>query len=74
VNDNAYKRAIVFHGAWYADPEVAREHGQLGRSWGCPALSEKLARPIIDTIKEKTIVFAYTDNHRWIKNSPYLNG
>lgn len=74
VNDNAYKRAIVVHGAWYADHDVVRKYGQLGRSWGCPAVSERLAKPLIDTIKEKTIVFAYADNRRWIRNSPYLNG
>lgn len=74
INDNAYRRAIVFHGAWYAEPDVAREYGQLGRSWGCPAISEHLAKPIINTIKEKTLVFAYTNNRRWIRNSPYLNG
>ncbi len=74
INDNAYKRDIVFHGAWYADPDVARKYGQLGRSWGCPAVSDSLAKPIIDTIKNGTIVFAYTDNQNWIKHSPYLNG
>lgn len=74
VNDNAYKRAIVFHGAWYADQDVARRYGQLGRSWGCPAISDRLAKPVIDTIKERTIVFAYADNRHWIRNSPYLNG
>jgi hypothetical protein len=74
INDNAYRRAIVVHGAWYADQDVVKKYGQLGRSWGCPAISDKLAKPLIDTIKERTLVFAYADNRSWIRNSPYLNG
>jgi hypothetical protein len=38
-NSNAEARAIVVHSAWYAEPEVALEHGKLGRSEGCFALS-----------------------------------
>lgn len=74
INDNAFRRAIVIHGAWYADSGVVKRYGQLGRSWGCPAVSEELAKPLIDTIKEHTLVFAYTDNRSWIRNSPFLNG
>jgi hypothetical protein len=74
INDNAFKRDIVIHGAWYANADVAKKYGQLGRSWGCPAVSDRLAKPLIDTIKERTIVFAYADNRSWIRNSPYLNG
>lgn len=74
INDNAYRRAIVVHGAWYADRSVVRKYGQLGRSWGCPAVSDSLAKPLIDTIKERTVLFAYADNHSWIRHSPYLNG
>ena len=73
INDNAYKRAIVFHGAWYADSGVLKDHGQLGRSWGCPAISNHLAKPVIDTIKDKTLVFAYANDQHWISHSPYLN-
>ena len=48
-NSNAQARAIVVHSAWYAEPHVVAEHGRLGRSEGCFALSysslqETLAR------------------------------
>ena len=57
VNDNAYKRAIVIHGAEYANPEnISRYGGRLGRSWGCPALPTAIAREIIDTIKNSSIM------------------
>lgn len=73
VNDNAYKRDIVIHGAWYAKPDVARQYGQLGRSWGCPAVDEKLAKPLINTIKDNTLVFAYYPDHKWLWTSPFLS-
>lgn len=75
INDNAYRRAIVVHGAWYADSDVIQRYGQLGRSWGCPAVSDRLARPLIDTIKEHTLVFVYSNNdRRWLRNSAFLTG
>ena len=48
INDRARERAIVVHGAAYADPSVASRGGRLGRSFGCPAVPQKLSRPIID--------------------------
>lgn len=74
INHNAYKRAIVMHGAWYVNQDVIKKYGQLGRSWGCPAVSEKLAKPLINTIKERTLVFVYSDDRKWLNNSSYLAG
>lgn len=34
-NSNALDRAIVVHGAWYAEPTLISEQGKLGRSEGC---------------------------------------
>lgn len=34
-NSNAMARAIVVHGAWYAEPTLIAEQGKLGRSEGC---------------------------------------
>ena len=59
INDRAEARHIVMHGAWYVSPEHARSHGRLGRSWGCPALSEQIAPQVIDTIKGGTFVYSY---------------
>jgi hypothetical protein len=59
VNDNAEARAIVVHAAWYVSDDFAKRHGRLGRSWGCPALDEKVAKRVIDTIKGESFLFAY---------------
>ncbi len=59
VNDNARARSIVVHGAAYANPSVIASAGRLGRSWGCPALPPDLTRPIIDAIKEGSVLYIY---------------
>jgi L,D-transpeptidase-like protein len=74
INDNAYQRDIVVHGAWYADPAVAKKYGGLGRSWGCLAVSDKLARPLINTIKDRTLVFVYYPDRKWLNKSAFLIG
>lgn len=72
INNNAYNRAIVIHGAWYANPDVVKQYGSLGRSWGCPAVSEETARPLIDLIKDNTLVFSYYPDSKWLTHSPFL--
>jgi hypothetical protein len=72
VNDRALERAIVMHGADYVSEEFARARGRLGRSWGCPAVSRKLARPIIDAIKGGSLVFSYYADAQWLETSEFL--
>jgi len=74
INDNAYRRDIVFHGAWYAAGNFAQKYGVLGRSWGCPAVNEEMARPLIDTIKDNTLVVAYYPDRNWLRSSTFLAG
>jgi hypothetical protein len=64
VNDRAEERYIVMHGAWYVSPEHARANGRIGRSWGCPALSDEIAPAVIDTIKGGSFVFSYHEKDR----------
>jgi hypothetical protein len=72
INDNAYRRATVIHGANYVSAETIRRYGRVGRSWGCPAVTKTLARPIINTIKHNTVVFAYYPDRNWFSRSRYL--
>lgn len=74
VNDNARDRAIVMHGAPYVNPATSKVVGRLGRSWGCPALRPAVARSVIDTIKEGSLVFSYYPDKQWLKSSQFLNG
>jgi L,D-transpeptidase-like protein len=71
-NDRAFDRAIVMHGAPYVSDTFARAQGRLGRSWGCPALREGIAREVIDTVKGRGLVFAYYPDPAWLAESKYL--
>ena len=68
-NDHARSRAIVMHGAWYANPELIRTQGRLGRSQGCPALREDVAKVVIDALKQRQLLFAYADDAPWLERS-----
>jgi hypothetical protein len=73
-NARARERAIVMHGARYVDAKLAASQGRLGRSWGCPALREAVARDVIDTIRGGGVIFSYYPNATWLKSSRFLNG
>ena len=60
------------HGAPYVNDDVARTMGRLGRSWGCPALREGIARAVIDRVKGTGLLFAYYPDTAWLKESKYL--
>jgi len=72
INDLAEERLIVMHGAWYVDEAIAKLKGRIGRSWGCFAVNENLAAPIINTVKDGSLIFAYYPDKTWIKHSKYL--
>ena len=73
VNHLALPRTIVIHGAWYVSRKLAERQGRIGRSWGCPAVREAVARPLIDTIKNGSLVFAYYPDEDWLGNSRFLD-
>ena len=66
-NDNARQRAIVMHGAWYANPDLIRSQGRLGRSQGCPALREGIAKVVIDSMKQRQLLFAYANDAAFLQ-------
>jgi hypothetical protein len=73
VNDNAWDRAIVMHGAPYVNPGIVGKLGRLGRSWGCPAVRTEIARKMIDTIKGGSAIFAYYPDSQWLSTSAFLS-
>jgi hypothetical protein len=73
-NAHALDRAIVMHGAPYVSEEIASRQGRLGRSWGCPALREAVARQVIDTVRGGGVVFSYYPDQNWLKTSRFLTG
>ena len=73
INDNANSRDIVIHAADYVNESFIRSQGYIGRSWGCPALPEKLHKPIIDKIKNGSCLFIYSTNNTYLKKSRIIN-
>lgn len=71
-NDNAYNRRVVVHGAWYVEPDFIKKSGRAGLSWGCPAIAATLAKPLINTIKNGSVIFAYFPDKNFLSHSGYL--
>jgi hypothetical protein len=72
-NDRARERAIVMHGAAYVSEKIIASQGRLGRSWGCPAVRNAIARELIETIKDGSLVVAYYPDADWLARSEFLN-
>jgi hypothetical protein len=72
-NGRARDRAIVMHGAPYVNASLKATQGRIGRSWGCPALREAVARDVIDTIRGGGVIFSYYPDQRWLNESRFLN-
>ena len=72
-NDKARDRAIVIHGADYANEDFITTTGRLGRSLGCPALPVDTSKVIIDLIKDKTCLFIFGKDDDYISKSELIN-
>jgi hypothetical protein len=71
-NDNMRDRAIVMHGALYAEDTFVEDNGYLGRSNGCPAVAMSRSADVIDIVKEGTLVFSYFPDAEWLETSAFL--
>lgn len=58
TNDQALERAIVVHAAWYANPDMLRTHGMLGRSQGCFAVGEGDLDRVFARLGEGRMIYA----------------
>lgn len=72
INNNAYKRAIVVHGADYVNEDYVQQQGYIGRSYGCPAVPANISDDIIDHIKEGTCLFIYSPQNYYLRHSSFL--
>ena len=62
------------HAADYANEEVIGSKGFLGRSFGCPAVPQKVSKKIIDKIKNGNCLFVYFPDQKYLNTSKLLNG
>jgi len=70
-NDNARARSIVVHAAPYVSKGAINQLGRLGRSEGCPAVSPKVVKKVINTIKGGSVLFINGNDRSY--SSRYLD-
>jgi len=58
TNNNALDRAIVIHGAWYANADMIQTHGKLGRSQGCFAVGETVLDDVFGHLGKGRLLYA----------------
>lgn len=71
INDNAYRRAIVVHPAWYASSAFAKKYHRTGRSWGCFAIDPSVSQQFVRLTQGGSTIFAYAtaeQNDRYLLN------
>jgi L,D-transpeptidase catalytic domain len=73
INDNAYNRAIVIHGAGYVSQSFVNTQGYIGRSEGCPAVPVQDNSEVIQLIQGGTCLFIYSTGQEYLEHSTVLN-
>lgn len=73
INDKAEQRAIVLHGAEYANEGFVKQQGYLGRSLGCPAVPNNQVKTIIQAIQGASCLFVYAPNKQYLQKSSLVN-
>lgn len=58
TNSNALERAIVVHGAWYANEDMIAAHGKLGRSQGCFAVGQNQLDDVFEFLGKGRMIYA----------------
>jgi hypothetical protein len=74
INDKAYQRAIVVHGADYIGNGRLNGNAYMGRSFGCPAVPEEESAEVINMIKDGSCLFIYHPAQNYLRSSKILNG
>jgi hypothetical protein len=72
-NHNAFGRGIVFHGANYVNQEYIVNEQRIGRSFGCPAVSQEINATLVELIQGGSCVFFYYPDERYLRDSKIIN-
>lgn len=71
INDNAYRRAVVIHSAYYMKPNFIHQYHRAGRSWGCFAVDPNQLDQFIHLVRGGSMLFAY-GGHYEISNDYHV--
>ena len=69
INDAAFNRGIVIHGADYVSKDFIQQNGRLGRSLGCPAVPVEVCSSLVSTIKNGSCLFIYKNDPNYFSQS-----
>ncbi len=73
INSNAFSRGIVIHGANYVGDNYLKYNRRIGRSYGCPAISQSVNKQLIETVKGGSCLFIFHPTNSYLENSDILN-
>ena len=73
INDAAFDRGIVIHGASYVSEDFIQKNGRLGRSLGCPAVPENICSSLVSTIKNGSCLFIYKKDANYFNTSKLIS-
>lgn len=59
LNDQALPREVIIHGADYVSEDFIRQHGRLGRSWGCPAVTRDDMPKVIQFLADGGLLYVH---------------
>lgn len=68
INNNALRRSVVIHSAWYVNKKFAEQNKRVGNSWGCFAFAPKDKDKIISLMGSHAVIFAYQAQEDHDKN------
>lgn len=72
-NSNAFARGIVMHGANYVSEQIAEAQNSVGRSFGCPAVSNEVNRQLVNLLTGGSCFFIYHSQGYYNGKSKILN-
>lgn len=58
LNNRAFERAIVVHGADYVDQSMAEDQGRVGRSLGCFAFEQSQISDVLELLGEGRLLYS----------------
>jgi hypothetical protein len=59
INCKAMQREVIMHGADYVSEQFIAEHGRLGRSWGCPAVSRYEMPRMLELLANGALLYVH---------------
>ncbi|MFZ1687789.1 MAG: murein L,D-transpeptidase catalytic domain family protein [Flavobacteriales bacterium] len=59
MNGHAKEREIIIHAADYVSESFINANGQLGRSWGCPAVSHEAMRLLLALLPQGSLLYIH---------------